>query len=199
MTQSGRSPKERDIKDCMKRNLRCFIKWLFLIAHIAGVCGGFTSCSLSKRIDKVAKQNIIDKPGLASAHIGICIYDPSKNKWLYNYQSNKYFTPASNTKIMTCYASMKYLGDSLIGLRYMEQDDTIKIIPGGDPTLLHPDFMQQPVLSFLSQFDSTKIIQIDDNNFQDNAWGSGWSWDDYMEDYMVERSLLPIYGNVFLF
>jgi len=100
---------------------------------------------------------------------------------------------------MTCYAAMKYLGDSLTGLRYREQGDTIKIIPGGDPTLLHPDFIRQPVLSFLSHFDSTRIILIDDNNFQDNAWGNGWTWDDYTEDYMAERSSLPIYGNVVSF
>src|SRR5436190_21794283 len=118
----------------------------------------FISCSVSNRIDKVAKRNLINNPAFASAHIGICIYDPSKNKWLYNYEGNKYFIPASNTKIMSCYAAMKYLGDSLTGLRYLEQGDTIKIIPAGDPTLLHLDFIQQPVLSFLSHFDSTRII-----------------------------------------
>jgi D-alanyl-D-alanine carboxypeptidase/D-alanyl-D-alanine-endopeptidase (penicillin-binding protein 4) len=94
---------------------------------------------------------------------------------------------------------MKYLTDSLIGLRYLEQGDTVKIIPAGDPTLLHPDFIQQPVLSFLSHFDSTKVIQVADNNFQDDAWGNGWTWNDYTEDYMVERSSLPIYGNVISF
>jgi D-alanyl-D-alanine carboxypeptidase/D-alanyl-D-alanine-endopeptidase (penicillin-binding protein 4) len=26
--------------------------------------------------------------------------------------------------------------------------------------------------------------------------GSGWSWNDYMEDYMAERSAFPVYGNV---
>jgi D-alanyl-D-alanine carboxypeptidase/D-alanyl-D-alanine-endopeptidase (penicillin-binding protein 4) len=159
----------------------------------------FASCSVSRQINKVAKQNIINKPDFTSAHIGICIYDPSKNKWLYNYNSDKYFIPASNIKIMTCYSAMKYLGDSLTGLRYVEQGDTIKIIPNGDPTLLHPDFAQQPVLSFLSHFDSTKIILINDNNFRDNSWGNGWAWNDYTEDYMVERSSMPIYGNVVSF
>jgi len=183
----------------MKRNLCCFIKWLFLIALTGGVCAGFISCSAAKRIGKIAKHDFIDKPDLAFAHIGICIYDPSKSKSLYNYHGNKYFIPASNTKIITCYASMKYLGDSLTGLRYMEQGDTIKIIPSGDPTLLHPDFIQHPVLSFLSNVDSSKIIEINDDNFQDDAWGNGWAWNDYAEDYMVERSSLPLYGNVVSF
>lgn len=27
-------------------------------------------------------------------------------------------------------------------------------------------------------------------------WGSGWSWDDYNESYMAERSPMPVYGNI---
>jgi D-alanyl-D-alanine carboxypeptidase/D-alanyl-D-alanine-endopeptidase (penicillin-binding protein 4) len=27
-------------------------------------------------------------------------------------------------------------------------------------------------------------------------WGSGWSWNDYGESYMAERSIFPIYGNL---
>ena len=42
------------------------------------------------------------------------IYEPATNKYWYNFQADKYFVPASNTKLPTCYAAMKYLGDSLI-------------------------------------------------------------------------------------
>jgi D-alanyl-D-alanine carboxypeptidase/D-alanyl-D-alanine-endopeptidase (penicillin-binding protein 4) len=34
------------------------------------------------------------------------------------------------------------------------------------------------------------------SGWKSTAWGSGWSWDDYDEDYMPERSPLPVYGNV---
>ncbi len=49
---------------------------------------------------------------------------------LYNYQGDKYFVPASNTKIPTCYAAMKYLGDSLVGLKYNIVNETTIDIAG---------------------------------------------------------------------
>lgn len=48
-----------------------------------------------------------------SAHIGISVYDPSSKTYLHSYQSDKYFVPASNTKIFTCYAALKYLPDTV--------------------------------------------------------------------------------------
>jgi len=154
------------------------------------------SCFAQKQIDKIAKQDIINVPDLQSAQIGISIYDPSTNTYLYNYQGDKYFIPASNTKIFTCYADMKYLGDSLIAARILQQGNNISLIPTGDPTFLHPDFKDQPLLDILKTFDSTKIISIYKNNFHDEVYGMGWSWDDYNEDYMAERCALPVYGNV---
>jgi D-alanyl-D-alanine carboxypeptidase/D-alanyl-D-alanine-endopeptidase (penicillin-binding protein 4) len=41
-----------------------------------------------------------------------------------------------------------------------------------------------------------KNIRIADDNWQDNAMGRGWSWDDYNDDYAAERSPLPVYGNM---
>src|SRR5687767_2303791 len=76
-----------------------------------------TGCSVQQKISKSAKQ-VINDSSLRTAHVGISIYEPETGKYWYNYQGDKYFVPASNTKIPTCYAAMKYLGDSLVGLRY---------------------------------------------------------------------------------
>jgi serine-type D-Ala-D-Ala carboxypeptidase/endopeptidase (penicillin-binding protein 4) len=70
------------------------------------------SCSVSKQISKTAQTDIFSNKELSTAHIGISIFDPATNQYLYNHQGDKYFIPASNTKIPTCYAAMKYLGDS---------------------------------------------------------------------------------------
>jgi D-alanyl-D-alanine carboxypeptidase/D-alanyl-D-alanine-endopeptidase (penicillin-binding protein 4) len=153
----------------------------------------FSSCSVQKQIAKSAQQ-LINNPSVQNAHIGISIYEPAVNKYWYGYQPDKYFTPASNTKIPTCYVAMKYLGDSIVSIRYAENDTAVFVVPSGDPTLLHPDFKHQPAIQFLKK--TKKKIYISDNNWQDNAWGSGWSWDDYNGDYMAERGALPVYGNV---
>jgi D-alanyl-D-alanine carboxypeptidase/D-alanyl-D-alanine-endopeptidase (penicillin-binding protein 4) len=101
--------------------------------------------------------------------------------------------PASNTKIVTCYAAMKYLRHILPGIKYYENDTAVYLIPTGDPTLLHHKFQNQPVIKFLQQ--QKKKLYITGLIFKDEALGRGWSWDDYNDSYMIERNALPVYGN----
>ncbi|HRG24151.1 MAG TPA: D-alanyl-D-alanine carboxypeptidase [Chitinophagaceae bacterium] len=161
-----------------------------------------SSCSVSTKISKSARTTVLNAAPLKTAHIGISIYDPETGKYLYNYQGDKYFVPASNTKIPTCYAAMKYLGDSLVGLRYgysYPDSTTIGIQPTGDPTLMHSDFNQQAVMEFLKRWVKAKgenSIALLDTVWKDERWGNGWSWNDYDAAYMAERSSLPIFGNV---
>jgi D-alanyl-D-alanine carboxypeptidase/D-alanyl-D-alanine-endopeptidase (penicillin-binding protein 4) len=152
------------------------------------------SCSVQKQVAKSAKENVLDASALQTAHVGISIYEPSSDKYWFNYQGDKYFVPASNTKIPTCYAAMKYLGDSLSGALIFEKDTAILIVPTGDPTLLHPDFKRHPLIDLLRK--EKRNICFTDNNWKDEALGSGWSWNDYNENYMAEKSPLPVYGNV---
>jgi serine-type D-Ala-D-Ala carboxypeptidase/endopeptidase (penicillin-binding protein 4) len=157
----------------------------------------FTSCSLQKKLSALAHSNIINTPELQQSHIGISIYEPLTNRFWYNYNGAKYFIPASNTKLFSCYAAMKYLGDSLPAMRFKVVNNELLLIPTGDPTLLHPDFNKQPVIQFLQQ-QKNKII-ITNQYWKEEALGRGWAWDDYNYSYMVERSALPVYGNCIKF
>ncbi len=145
-------------------------------------------------------RDLLHSAPLQSAHIGISIYEPATQKSWYDYQADKYFVPASNIKIVTCYAAMKHLGDSLNGIKYVTLGKTnnkdIWIQATGDPTFLHPDFKKQPVVDFLKKDSSVAFAWVTNNQWKDDAWGSGWSWNDYAASYMVERSLFPVYGNV---
>jgi len=132
------------------------------------------------------------------AHIGISIYDPEEGKYLYSYNSDKYFLPSSNTKLFTLYAGLKILGDSLPGLKVTEYEDHIEIAGTGDPTLLHPDFKQQPIFDFLLN-EKKSITAVLELNPQFSAWAPGWVWDDYETDYMADRSSLPIFRNMISF
>ena len=152
-----------------------------------------SSCSIQKQLSKSARLVLKDS-ALTTAHIGISIYEPASNKYWFNYQADHYFTPASNAKIPTCFAAMKYLGDSLEGVLKSENDTAIFILPTGDPTLLHPDFKNQPVINFLQK--ATKKIYTSDVLWKDESLGAGWSWDDYNDSYMAERSPMPVYGNL---
>ncbi len=159
------------------------------------------SCSINKQISRSAKENVLKATPLRTAHIGISIYDPEAGKYLYNYQGDKYFVPASNTKIPTCYAAMKYLGDSLVGLRYEfhdfgenEPDTLIMLEPTGDPTFLHTEFKNQPVFDFLNK--NKFGLNLVKPFAYEKYFGDGWSWNDALESYMAPRSFFPIYGNL---
>src|ERR1700741_540784 len=118
------------------------------------------SCGMQKEIHRSGEQVIKDS-SLLKAHVGISIFEPATNKYWFNYQGDKYFVPASNTKLPTCYAAMKYLGDSLVGLRYDVVNDTlISIKPTGDPTFLHSDFNSQRIYSLLQKYTHVEIYPI---------------------------------------
>jgi D-alanyl-D-alanine carboxypeptidase/D-alanyl-D-alanine-endopeptidase (penicillin-binding protein 4) len=151
-------------------------------------------CTASNHISKDVTNSILHSNELENAHVGISIYDATDNKSVYQYQSNKYFVPASNTKLFTCYAALKYLGDSITGIMYAESDTAIILLPTGDPTLLHRDYQHQPVIDLLKK--TQKKVYVSGSNWREQALGFGWSWDDYNDDYMAERSPLPVYGNV---
>lgn len=140
------------------------------------------------------EDSLLRQPGLLPAQVGICLYDPATATYKFNYQGDKFFTPASNTKLFSLYAGLKYLGDSLIGMRYLQTDTALFVLASGDPTLLHPSFPDQPVIRLLQR--THRPIYLMDPNWQEKPFGRGWAWDDYNDDYMPERSAFPVYGNL---
>lgn len=143
--------------------------------------------------ENTSLKQFLENKELRTAHVGVYVYDDSAKKVIADYQSDKYFVPASNTKLFSLYAGMKYLGDSILGIRYFENDTSLMVFPTGDPSLLHPDFQSQPVIDLLKG--THKKIYLADMFWQETPLGVGWAWDDYNDDYSVERSQFPVYGN----
>jgi D-alanyl-D-alanine carboxypeptidase/D-alanyl-D-alanine-endopeptidase (penicillin-binding protein 4) len=152
------------------------------------------SNSPKEPLQQFTEETLLRQPGLLPAQVGICLFDPATATYKYNYQGDKYFIPASNTKLFSLYAGMKYLGDSLVGMRYLLNDTAFFIVPSGDPTLLHPMFPDQPVIRLLQK--TRRSFYLTGGNWQDLPFGRGWAWDDYNDDYMPERSAFPVYGNL---
>ncbi len=165
----------------------------------------FSACSVQKKaivenptsIASLAKTAILDKADFAPAHVGISIYDPAENKFLFSYQDTKYFVPASNTKLFTCYAALKNLKDSLVAFEYLPSTENTAVRFTGDPTFLHPDFKQEKVFSFL-QTNAPNITFVSPR-WNAASFGNGWAWNDYDANYMPERSAMPIYSNLVWF
>lgn len=170
---------------------------LFLILGLS------TSCTTSKFGKKNSDPNsfealVAQNPVFANSFTGFELFDPETNQILYSSNADKYFTPASNTKIFTLYTAMNILGDTIAALRYMQKADSLIFWGTGDPSLLHNYLPQnREVIDFIRSRNSN--IYFSTHNFQTEHFGSGWAWDDYYYYYQPEKSAVPLYGNVVQF
>lgn len=129
-------------------------------------------------------------------HTGFMLYDLEKKEAVFEYNSSKYFTPASNTKIFTLFASLKILGDSVPALHYRETTDSLIFWGTGDPSFLYKYvYNNGRTYNFLKH--AQKPLYFSSANFYSAHYGPGWSWDDYNDYYSAERSAFPLYGNIF--
>ena len=162
-------------------------RWIWLAGLLFA-----TSCSPSRYLHKQIDQAEKD----FHDHIGFTLYDPQRQKTVFDHQGDRYFIPASNTKIFTLYASLQLLGDSIPALRYEKRGDSLIFWGTGDPSFLYDDVVQSDrTLNFLRNNPSKLFFATE--NFQADHFGPGWSWGDYRYDYQVERTPFPIYGNRF--
>ena len=130
----------------------------------------------------------------ATQFTGFYLYDPATKTEIYNYNGNKYFIPASNTKIFTLYTAMKMLNDSIPAFKYQLIGDELHIEGTGDPTFLHPKYKNTRALDFLKNNGSKIVFHW--NNFDEESFLPGWTWDDFRKDYAPERSQFPIHENL---
>ncbi|MFN8353980.1 MAG: D-alanyl-D-alanine carboxypeptidase [Spirosomataceae bacterium] len=133
----------------------------------------------------------------AQNHTGFALYDATAQQMMVSYQADRYFVPASNTKLFSFYAGLSCLGDSIPALKYTIRGDSLLFWGTGDPSLLHPDLHNTKVFDFLRSR-SEKLFYSTSND-QVNPYGAGWQWDDYNDYYQPEVTGLPMYGNIIRF
>jgi D-alanyl-D-alanine carboxypeptidase/D-alanyl-D-alanine-endopeptidase (penicillin-binding protein 4) len=126
-------------------------------------------------------------------HAGFYLYDLEKNKVLADYQGDKYFTPASNTKILTLYAVKQFLPDPLPMFYIQDNDSVTYLWPTGNPEFLNPILEDSTNYFALSRRDSIVLMH---GSFAQSRFGSGWAWDDYNYSDSPELTAFPIYGNL---
>ncbi|MCS6928104.1 MAG: D-alanyl-D-alanine carboxypeptidase [Saprospiraceae bacterium] len=133
---------------------------------------------------------------------GFVLLDAQTGRKIADVYGNRYFTPASNVKILTLAASLSLLPDTLPTLQirpwegpFTQGQSRLLIRGTGDPTFLHPRFeaWQRPFY-FLRQQPGPIWLYRPSEQIQ--RFGPGWAWDDYEMDFQAERGFLPLYGHL---
>jgi len=160
-----------------------------------------TGCKSSKKVTKPSSEKsdspfsvMFDTSKVFSSNLtGFALYDPSADSMIYAQNEDRYFTPASNTKLFTFYTGLKLLPDSIRALEYVVRGDSLIFWGTGDPSFLHSEFGNGTVYEFLKG--RKEQLYYSDSNFDTELLGPGWSWADYNYYYQTERTPLPMYGN----
>ena len=157
------------------------------------------SCKISKNLQEHHKNSlqpiVKDNEIFNNSFSGFVLYDLKKSKEVLNINGNKFFTPASNTKIFTFYTAINILNDSMPALKYHITGDSLIILGTGNPFFLNNDLPNDTtVLSFLKQ--SKQKLYFSDSNYADEKYGDGWAWSDYLYSYQLDKSSFPVFGNI---
>jgi D-alanyl-D-alanine carboxypeptidase/D-alanyl-D-alanine-endopeptidase (penicillin-binding protein 4) len=158
----------------------------------------FTACSttsfFSRKNYRTLDEQVTQSAIFSNIFTGFALYDPVSREFLYKKESDKYYTPASNTKLFTFYTALNVLKDSLPLINYALQGDTLIFWGSGNPLFLHPDFNEgQEALELLAKHPGPLFYS--DHHYKDQRFGPGWAWGDYRYYYQVEKSAFPLYGN----
>jgi len=172
-----------------RRIIYAILFTLFVLQGIHAEAGGIHG----RKIRKLFKQSKI----LSDHFTGFALYDLDSKKMVFEQNDDKYYTPASNTKLFTWYTCLCMLGDSVPGLRYEVHGDSLIFWGTGDPSFLHNDLKGINAYNFLKN--SGKQLFYAADNYQNGFFGDGWAWNDYNDDYQAEISELPLYGNLVTF
>ncbi len=153
-----------------------------------------TKNPIKRENNKARNLTIYDSiPEFKNALVGYVFSDIENGSIVAEKNGDKYFRPASNTKILTLFSTLKELGDSLIfGEQFRTLSGEAVLKPFGDPTLDHPLFEYCGL-----KFDDIKrgFASIDLAHWQQNDYGKGWMWDDFSDVFTLPLSPMPVYGN----
>ncbi len=153
-----------------------------------------TSCSTNQIIAKKVAKEFKNSNVIKQYQIGFALYNMEEKKMIFQKDADKYFTPASNTKLYTFYASLKMLPELMPALKYVERNDSLIFWGTGDPSFLQFAVKDKSAYNFLQA--SNKKLFFAPGRYSGAFFGEGWSWDDYDYYYQPEITELPVMDNM---
>src|SRR5215469_2155143 len=188
----------------------------FPVQENPGRAGGDASARSQAALDRLRSdiEAVIGQSEFARADWGVKVVSLATQKVLFAHNPEKYFSPASNTKLFTAALALNSLGPdykietSLYADRVPDTNGTLDsdlVVYGrGDPDFragLHSgDYRAalEPLAAALVKSGVKRIngdLVGDQSYFSGPPYGSGWEWDDFQWYYGAEVSALSINDN----
>jgi len=175
-----------------------------LVAVVFSVCfAGVGSADLAKQID-----GIISRPAQKKVRFSVHIVKADSGETVYNHNANIALVPASNMKIITTAAALKFLGaDYQYKTKVGLCGDTLVVIGSGDPLLgdkvtdakygREAGWIFKDITARLRQNGITSIkgIIVDSSIFDDQRVHPNWPKEQLNRWYACEVSGLNFNGN----
>jgi len=158
-------------------------------------------------------SNLINNPDFSNAIVGVSIISLELGEIIFQHNETKNFLPASTQKLLTSAAALHYLGEEFRFSTRLYLDGNLQsngefigniIIRGtGDPSL--SDLFSNNPLAIFERWayllDSIGIRSIrgniigDDRYFDNQQYGYGWAFDDFIYPYSPQISALSVNNN----
>ncbi|AVH71745.1 D-alanyl-D-alanine carboxypeptidase [Nostoc sp. 'Lobaria pulmonaria (5183) cyanobiont'] len=148
-----------------------------------------------------AIDTVINRPLFSRGRWGILIQPLSTGSTLYSRDAQKYFTPASNLKLLTTAAALQEL-DANFRIRtsiYQNGNGVLRVVGRGDPSL--SDTQLQTLAQQLKQKGITQIQRLiaDDSYIQGDIVNPTWQWEDVQSSDGAPVSSFILNQNIFSF
>jgi D-alanyl-D-alanine carboxypeptidase/D-alanyl-D-alanine-endopeptidase (penicillin-binding protein 4) len=175
-------------------------KWGVVVFLVASLCEA-SLASLTGRIGKIVEPQ-------AGGDYSIQVVEPESGTTIYSYNAKKPLIPASNMKLITTAAALKYLGPTFeYRTRVALSDSTLVVIGSGDPLLgdkytddrygRESGWVFAKIAQALQARGATEIndIVIDTSVFDNQRVHPSWPSRDYNRWYACEVCGLNYNGN----
>ncbi len=141
---------------------------------------GICQANLGKAIEAIA-----NRPQYQRGRLGILIETLSSKQVLYSRDRDRYFIPASNTKILTTAAALLKFG-SQYRIRtsvYDNGNDSISIVGRGDPSLTNIQLNNLAKQLKTRGINRLNLLLGDDSYFTGSLVNPTWQWEDVQAGY----------------
>ena len=147
-----------------------------------------------------AIEAVINRPQFRRARWGILVEPLSpqtRNRPLYRHEAERYFIPASNTKLLTTAAALLALGSDyrIRTSIYDAGAGALRVVGRGDPSLTDTQLRDLAQQLKRQGVRDVRELLVEDSYFQGDVVHPSWEWEDIQADYGTSVNSLILNQN----